>query len=565
MRGPGSRALRLALALLLAALAPAVPASDFQVESLAIEMDELDAKVLLYKDLYDTSSFPVTVVMPDGKRMPGRIKWKGGFSRKISPKKPLSIKLDSGHKWHGQSRLGLNAMGVDRSHMREWLAWDLIHSLGMAAPRSRYLRLSVNGADWGLFYWIEWIDGGVFDRHGLGREGEMYDPVDAISCADLSPVSVLHPEVCWDKPVPPDGDYGSLVGLIEASDAAPVETFDAFVEKHFHAESVINYFAVTILVSNTTTYNDEYFPFLSRKTGKWTVIPWAYDRSFGWNYEPYFDEPVASNSDAFQYWYPVELGVYNPLRDKLLSNPALRARLLARLGELLEGAPTPAQPWRGWFEPQAMQRRLDALYAVVQPQVATDPFLVEKQGRFEEAAGAIRHYSLARALYFRRVLAPGDFIRDVAGGALPAAGAAAHYTDGWGYYLAGLRARERAGAGELKVDLVRGWPELVPPGAARDACVQRTWHLASSAAVTGDVTVEYREENSQNTDKAPAVRDEYRLQLYARTRAGWWRLHTRVNALANTLSGSALPLPAGERVRLVACDLGAQQTAAAGR
>jgi hypothetical protein len=551
IRGAGnSRPLLLALLLGWSAAAGAWTPS-LEVAPLAVEMNERDARVLFRKDPNDQSSFAAAVVIPDGTRLTGRIQGKGGFSRGFA-KKPLLIKLDAPHKWRGQSRIALNAMGVDRSNMREWLAWDLIHALGMAAPQTQYVRLSINGQDHGLFFWLEWIGPATFERYGYGREVEMYDPVDSISCADLSPVSVQEPEVCWVKITPRDDDWSTLRALIDEIHATPVDAFDAFLERRFDVESVINYFVVTVLVSNTTTYDDEYFPVLSRKTGQWFIVPWAYDRSFGWNYEPYFPEPIASNSDNFQYYYPIELGVYNPVRDKVLTNTKLRRRFETRLREVLEGTPDKARPWRGWFAPERLRRRIDEVYAVVSRELSTDP-LGPKRERFEEAVGALRHYALARALYFGRYFAGGAPVPDVGRGPLPAAGAASHVTDGAGFYLAGLRGGRAASRGTVEVTVRHGWLEYVPPGADRAACIQRSWLLTPSAAAQADVTVEYRDENSRRHERGPAVGDEGGLALYARVGSSWSRLPTAVNAYANTLEGRGLRLPAGQTARLVAC------------
>lgn len=540
---------------LLFALAVPVPGGAaglaVPIDTIALEMDPLDARVLYKKDKNDTSTFRVTVIAPDGKRLPGTIKTKGGFTQGFA-KKPLAIKLDPGNKWNGESRLALNAMSVDRSKLREWMAWDLIHSLGMAAPDTRYTFVTINGEPRGLYFFIEWIDPDLYDRFGYGKDVVMYDPVDKISCADLSPASVEAPAKCWGNIIP-GNDFGTLKALVAELDREPVDTFDRYLEREFDAESVINFIAVTIVTANTTTYNDEYFLVRSKARGKWFVIPWAYDRSFGWAYEPTRQEPEASDNENFQYSYPLELGASNPLRDKVLMNPVLRARLLARLDELVQGEPDAKHPWRGWLTAERTLQRIGAVQRAIAPYVARDPFLQDRDAEIREKQGALLHYVQRRVEFLKRAIhGGGDGLRDTASARLPAAGALT-LIDGGGYLMADLDVKRRTADGALTAAVWRGRPELVPPGADRTACVQRTWLLTAQADARADVTVEYLDESATYSELGKAVGDESRLRLYLRDARGWWALPTSVNRLANTLAVPDVALPRGERQRLVAC------------
>ena len=547
------RALRpAALALLLALGGPAGAAETITIDELSLEMDARDADVLFKKYFYDTSTFPVTVVEPDGQRLTGRIEVKGETAR-VFAKKPVLIKLDKPHKWRGHSRISLNAMATDSSMIREWLSWRLIYALGLPAPDTGYVRLRINDADKGMFYRIEWVGPNVFERYGYGKEGELYDPVDRISCADLSPASVADPERCWVKITPGDGNFTSLQALVAAIDAEPVETIDAFLERNFAAQTVIDWIVVTALVENLTTYNNEYWPFLSQKLGKWVVMPWDYDRTFGKNFDPDLPYPQNKINDNFQYYYPVEVGASNALRDKLFKNGKTSRRIHQRVLEIIEGTPDAQHPWRGWWDPQRMQARIEALRQVLAPEVLRDPAFAGAPRRFEDDVASVRHFAVARAHYLRRVLAHAGAVTEPNQGsiALPAAGQTAHLADAWGYMLARVTPRE-AKAGALGLKVHRGWPELVPPEMDRAACVQRTWFLSAPAGFEGDLMVEYLQEVTRTSELGARVGDEKALTLYARDAKGWWRLPTGANPLANTLE-ARVRFPDDGKVRLVAC------------
>lgn len=538
-------------ALLLAAALP-VTAAELRVDELSLEMKPRDADVLFRKYYYDTSTFPVTVLEPGGGRLEGRIEVKGETAR-VFDKKPVLIKLESGGKWRGHSRISLNAMATDSSLIREWLSWDLIHKLGPPAPDVGYVRLRINGADRGLYFQVEWVGPAVFDRYGFGKDGELFDPVDRISCADLSPASVADPERCWGKITPRDNDFTPLRQLVEAIDAVPVEQVHTFLEQAFDAESVVNWIAVTVLVENLTTYNNEYWPYYSRAKGRWVIMPWDYDRTFGKNFDPDLPYPRNKINDNFQYYYPIEVGASNALRDKLFKNPATRARIEARILEIIEGTPDAKHPWRGWWAPARMNERIAGLHKMLAPEVLRDPYLAGDPARFDDDVATVRHYAWARAHYLQRTLG-GRFLGepDRASQALRGAGETLHLVDGWGYTLARVVPGERA-SGSVSASVIRGWPELVPPGADRAACVQRTWLLAGPRALDADVTVDYFEEVQRKSDLGAGVRREGALALFARDERGWWRLPTATNALANTLTARAR-FPGPQPLRLVACE-----------
>lgn len=556
VRTPTSGAERAARALALAAALAVAPAlaQKVPVDTLALEMDPVDADVLFKKYKYDTSSFPVAIVEPGGRRITGRIEVKGESSRLVDKKGPL-IKLDPGMTWQGQSRLSFNALSTDPSMMREWLAWDLIHALGMVAPQVRYTNISINGQSSGLFLRIEWIGKDMFKRYGHA-EGELYDPIDLTSCANLGIESVTTLERCWAKLLPRDDPgFASLEKLVRALDAEPVATFDAWLDRDFHAQSVIDWIAVTVVVENLTTYNNEYWPYFSRTTGRWLIVPWDYDRSLGKNADPWQPYPGFVFNDNFQYYYPLWLGASNPLRDKAFKNERVLRKIKARIAEIVDGTPDRARPWRGWFNERRMDERMMRIEKTITPYVERDPYMAPRAQEIRDEREALRHFAHARARYLRRtVLAPSDWVRDIASGPLAAPGATTYLTDGEGFMLAQLDVRQRSEPGRVEASVLRRRPELVPPGLERDACVQRTWFLSSQAAADAAITVEYLQEFQRTSEVGKAVSSERALSLFVRDATGWWRLPTRASPLANTLSSPSLRIRAGERLRLVACE-----------
>jgi hypothetical protein len=444
-------------------------------------------------------------------------------------------------------------MGTDPSMMREWLSWELMRALGMVVPHTRYTRLSINGADSGLFLRIEWIDPGMFERHKLGGDGELFHPYDSAFCGDLTPASLEPSRECYFKLAPRDDDFTALRELVEAIAAQPVDTFHQLVERRFDAEALVNWFAVNALVTETDTYNKNYFLYLSRKTGKWLVVPWDYDLTFGRAFDPDRPFPQTILNDHFHYYFPVEAGQSNPLHYQALKNEALRARVLGRLRELVTGGREAGRPWRGWFAPERMDARLAQLHDVLRAELRRDPFLADDVARFEDAVAAVRFYARARVQNLKQVvlrLGQGR-LRDEAA-ATVAPGRAADLVDGWGHVLASVQLPAGAAAARVQARVARGWPELVPPVLDRATCVQRTWWVAGQGAEAAALTLTYLDEGLRAREPGAQVGDERALAVYARAPGGWTALPTQISPVANLLTVRGLRLPR-EPLRLVAC------------
>jgi hypothetical protein len=527
--------------------------AEIPVDSLAIEMDASDADVLFRKDPYDKSAFKVAVRTGDGPRdlVRGTIEVKGSFTRQTK-KKSLLIKLDGG-KWRGASRISLNGMGTDHSMMREWLSWELMRALGMVVPHTRYTRLSINGADSGLFLRIEWIDAGLFERHKLGGDGEFFHPYDGAFCGDLTPASLEPSRECYFKLAPRNDDFGPLRALVDEIAAQPVDTFHELVDRRFDAESVVNWFAVNALVTGTDTYNKNYFLYLSRKTGKWLVVPWDYDLTFGRAFDPDRPFPQTILNDHFHYYFPIEAGQSNPLHYQALKNGPLRARVLGRLRELVTGGREAGRPWRGWFGPERMEARLAALHDVLRAELRRDPFVADDAARFEDEVAAVRFYTQARVQNLKQVVLRLGQGRNRDEAEAVAARGRADLVDGWGHVLARVTLPAGAPAERLSVRVVRGWPELVPPVIDRATCVQRTWWVGGRGATAATLTLSYLDEGLRAREPGARVHDERQLQLYARQPSGWTALATEAAPVANLLTAHGVRLPRGEPLRLVAC------------
>ncbi|HEY0634590.1 MAG TPA: CotH kinase family protein [Gammaproteobacteria bacterium] len=559
---------------------PLVAGAAIPIGEIHLQMDNTDAQVLMRKDRYDTSSFAVVLV--DGAtRHKGRIKVLGSSSRTLD-KRSLYIKLGKGEEWRGDSRLSLNAMASDATLLRNWLTWQMYHALGMAGPEVNYQRVYINGEPQGLYLRIEWIAPAMFERHGLGRDGQLFHPNDSTYCGDLDRSRRDALADCWHKFTPPFEDFSALSTLIDQIETAPIAEFDRFMEEHFDVDSVLNWLAVNVLSSNGDSYNKNYFLYRSKRSNKWSVVPWDYDLTYGRNFDPFLSYPNDVFNDNFQYFYPPELGAYSPLKEKLLRNPRLKERFMARLAHLLGIREESGQGGFGFFESKALRQQIDTWSEELLAEVRQDPRLRGEQAKFHEYIGALSHYVLARNGYLQKVLLdtaywdperaywrpelappPPPYPSYLQASAI-GRGEVTVVADGYGYLLAHLQPEEKLRAVELSVEVEFARPPATrPPGVAAQSCIERSWSVTLKTpgeALLGSLTLEYFQENSQRHERGQ-VKDEAALQLWGRQEGRWVALPTTVNALANTLTTHGLTLLPGQTQQFVACLPGARKRA----
>ena len=558
---------------------PVIGPGDFL--TLNLEMDPTDAQVLFRKEPFDKSSFPVTLVV-DGQRHRGRAEVMGSSSRRMG-KKSVLLKLDKGQEWQGQRRIALNAMASDGSMLRNRLAWDTIHALERVAPQVHYRRLDVNGQFVGIFLQVEWIRPEMFERFGLGADGQFFSPNSSAFCGNLSSIEPREARRCWDKIAPGDGDLGPIMELSRLIAETPLEQFDTFLQRHFEVDSVIDWILVNTLTNNGDSYNKNYFLYRSTKDDRWSVVPFDFDLAFGNNFDPYLPFPQSVYNDHFVYYYPPNLGAWSPLKEKVLRNDVLRERLMSRLRHLLglERGELAESSFALWH-PTVMGERIAAMHKLLAPYTPNERYRTQSETQFRQEVDSVAYFTRARWHYLQAKLfgefpwdpeeahwGPDDeapqppplprhlYLADVSWQAKQG-DELALVANGYGYVLALLENIKAGGERELRfsteVDMVQP-PALTPQMLPPQQCVQRTWYLTLKSplkAIRADLTLEYLQENSRRNELGASMQEE-RLELWLYREGRWERLPSHHNSNANTLQVRDMEIPGGQLLRFAAC------------
>jgi len=260
-----------------------------------------------------------------------KVRVRGSWSRSW-PKKSLKITFDHDSPFEGHHSLNLNSGWRDPAFVREPLAYHIYEVCGAPAPRSRMVRLDVNGRFNGLYVEVEQPDKAFLTRVGFegasiykassrGRDADERDlgNEDAYSGA-------------YKKETQKTKGYGELQEFCHGLDTA-TDKLD-YITRHVDLDRYVNYLAGTALIQHWDGFNKNHFLVHdTRGSQKWIVVPWDLDRTFGDHWNGSFTEtrlPLLLGTRRL----PGVTG-WNRLEEKFFSEPTLRSRFVQRLSDLL--------------------------------------------------------------------------------------------------------------------------------------------------------------------------------------------------------------------------------------
>ncbi len=92
-----------------------------------------------------------------------------------------SYKIEFDHydntlNYHGLDKLCLNNIIQDNTYMKDYLTYQMMQDMGVAAPLCSYVYITVNGEDWGLYLAVEGVEDSFLQRNFGKNYGELYKP-----------------------------------------------------------------------------------------------------------------------------------------------------------------------------------------------------------------------------------------------------------------------------------------------------------------------------------------------------------------------------------------------------
>ena len=327
-------------------------------------------------------------------------------------------KYTKGQTFHGLDKLNLQNNFSDATSMKEYMAYWLFHRMGVTAPLSSFVWLTVNGEEQGLYTALENMEDSFLERT-LDGKGTIYKPEagdmalndeemerlksgssaahDSSGGADLKYIDdeeSSYPEIFENAETDEDEEtrarvIRSLKALSERKD----------LDKYLDTGAVINYFAVHDYLVSYDSYTGPMLHnyCLYENGGRLAMLPWDYDIAYGaFPADAIMGSEVDSNA-VINAGIDSPLGIIadedRPMWYWILCDESYLSEYHDKLAELADVVES------GEFEEEAGR-----VYDLILPYVEKDPKTVFKADRFRTAFDTLISFTELRTESVRRQL-----------------------------------------------------------------------------------------------------------------------------------------------------------------
>lgn len=250
-----------------------------RIASIQIEVSESDRELLRSEADKQINSDDFTYVSAsvrfDGALLEQvGVRVKGNSSRRSSSDNPDAIpyKLDFNKYVKGQKLDALTKLNLHHNDsLNEYLSYGAFRNAGIAASRTGWAEVTLNGTSLGLYTLVEQVDEKMLARFYDDASGELYKPEPAAGYLNYSGADIgAYGDVGYkaDK----ETDHATFLELVRTVNQDAVDAWDNVLD----VNSVIEYFAGNVALGNWDTYvamGHNYYLFAAT-TGRMVMLPW---------------------------------------------------------------------------------------------------------------------------------------------------------------------------------------------------------------------------------------------------------------------------------------------------
>ena len=340
-----------------------------QIIDIHIEIAEEDWQSMMENPtLEEYKSATVTVDGETVENVGVRTKGNSSLSINENNRYSLRVKFDKYVKKQyllGLDELVLNDMFADPSYLREYLSYEALREIGSPAPLTVFSNIYINGELYGFYICIEAEDDSFLKRVFGDNDGNLYKQ-------EMGSTLLYEEGSDYPNSELKNGDDTQKTGLknmIQVLNEMPAGEKGG-IEEVLDVDSALQYIAANTMLGNYDSYNGSMAQnyYLYEHQGKFYVIPWDYNMSFG---------GFMGTSTSGQT-IPIDEPVYGvsmdrvPLIQNLLEVPEYKQRYYEYIEELA-----------GYLE--GFEERVAELADVIRPYVEADPTKFTTMERFEQS------------------------------------------------------------------------------------------------------------------------------------------------------------------------------------
>lgn len=183
----------------------------------------------------------------------------------------------------GQNLLGLdefvvNNMYTDPSYMREYLSYEALREIGADVPETAFANIYINGELYGFYLCVEAIDDRFLERNFGNNDGSLYKQEKGSTLQYTEGGNYDS----YDLKEGDDDTKADLKNFIKILNEM-TQGEKGNIEKVLDVDSALRYIAANTVLGNYDSYSGNMAQnyFLYGQEGKFTVLPWDYNMSFG--------------------------------------------------------------------------------------------------------------------------------------------------------------------------------------------------------------------------------------------------------------------------------------------
>jgi hypothetical protein len=291
-----------------------------------------------------------------------------------------SFKLDinefvSGQEIQGLDKLNLNNCFLDPSYVREKAAYELCDALGMAAGRTNFAALYINGGYWGLYLLVEQQDQEFIEsRWGSSEEGNQWKGEPYGSLEYLGAEEALYHDSYELKSNEEINDWSDLVDFVDILNNTPVAALADSLHNRADLNSAMAMLAVDNFMVNLDSYIGRcanYYFYHRDLDSRMVFTKWDMNEAFGvFNM---YGLSITQMQQLSPWWTNPMPGENRPLFEQLIQVPQLEDLYLSHMRKLMATT----------ADPDVMVPRLEALRDLIRPWVYDDPNTMFTSAQFE--------------------------------------------------------------------------------------------------------------------------------------------------------------------------------------
>ncbi|QCR34381.1 hypothetical protein C1N55_02370 [Lysinibacillus sp. SGAir0095] len=194
-----------------------------------------------------------------------------------------SLKVDfnyynSTQSYYGLTKLNLNNNMSDSTQMKEFVSYELMEQMGIATPAHSYMKVTVNGENYGLMLGVEAIDETFIAQNYNTAKGYLYKPdgtgSDLVYISD-SLEDYTGIEVQMNEDSTDDSELISMIKTINQGEG---------YEEYLNMVQMLRYFAMNTALVSLDSYQGQMkhnYYLYEDEDGVFSILPWDYNMSFG--------------------------------------------------------------------------------------------------------------------------------------------------------------------------------------------------------------------------------------------------------------------------------------------